>query len=144
MRYDIELLTFSDALLRSKTRDALVAVIRAKKIKSRQDIFDALNRQIPDFYASNWDALHDLLGSLYCVPDHKVVIKHDGLPVGLTFPELKIYLEVLIACIESWRSDHAAEHSRTFGSPMHELEAIFPTWCRALAEKTLYWGQSRR
>ena len=26
-----------------------------------------------------------------------------------------------------------------FCSPMHELEVIFPTWCRALAEKTLYW-----
>ena len=89
MRYDIDLLTFSDALLRAKTRDALVVVIRAKKIKSRQDIFDALNRQIPGFHASNWDALHDLLGSLYYVQDHKVVIKHDGLPVELTFPKLK-------------------------------------------------------
>ena len=144
MRYDIDLLTFSDALLQSKTRDALVAVIRAKKIKNRQDIFDALNRQIPGFYASNWDALHDLLGSLYYVPDRRIVIKHDGIPVGLTFPELKIYLEMLIACIESWRSDDAAEHSRILGSAMHELEVIFPTWCRALAEKTLYWGQPRR
>ena len=137
MSYNICVIQFQREASQWNSEEALVAHIPAS-VQSVDHLMRVIDDQLQfPYFGFNWDALDEVLGDLEWITQRKVVIRHDGLPIGLTEQELCIYLKILIGAVEYWRSDEAAETSRELDLAMHELEVIFPAECRAEIERLL-------
>jgi hypothetical protein len=73
-------------------------VVRLSKgIKSKRELLDFLAEalEFPSYFGCNWDALDECLTDLSWIPNDKIIIWHEDLPLINQPAEAKIYLEIL-------------------------------------------------
>ena len=142
-------LRIADGLFPHREEDELVAYVPV-------DMEDGLvllrclagQLQFPGYFGHNWNALWDCLCDFSWTTKRKIFIVHEGLPVGLSEEELRIYLDILNRAVADWKSERSVQHACEWGQLLHELEVTFPEECHAeierlLQAKTLLEGDCR-
>jgi hypothetical protein len=98
-------------------------VVLPKGLKDKKTLLEFLHHAIPlpHYFGGNWDALEECLGDLAWLPDEKLVLVHEDIPLGTTPSDQQTYLQVLAnaAWEEKRLSVVFSNHSRT------EIERIF-------------------
>lgn len=141
--YDIAALQFQDGVGWQDDADTLIVDIPLA-IQSAEHLLRVIADQLDCYIheGDSDDALLDYplsyaLSGLEAVDQRKVVLRHAGLPDGLTEGQQRLYLETLIDAIKNWRTEEAAEEARIRGEVLHELEAVFHVQCRHQVERLL-------
>ena len=131
-------LRFAGGLFPNREEDELVAYVPVD-IEDELVLLQSLAGQLqfPGYFGYNWDALWDCLCDFTWSSQRKILIKHEGLPSGLTEEGLQIYLRILNDAVVDWQSERTAWHCREWGQLLHELEVVFPAECRAEIERLL-------
>lgn len=85
-------------------------------LTNRDDLFTVLRRELrlPDYFGGNWDALSECLRDLSWINARRIIIEHRDLP-GLDSETLGTYLDILVECVQDWKSGEE-----------HELFVVFP------------------
>src|SRR5713101_8351088 len=85
-------------------------------IKSRRDLLLALRDglRLPDYFGGNWEALEECLKDLSWIPEKRVVIVHEDVPV-LSPKDAWTYLAILSRAALDWKD-----------ADEHVLEVVFP------------------
>ncbi|MBU0577369.1 barstar family protein [Patescibacteria group bacterium] len=99
-----------------------------KTITKKTDLFDVFERgfQFP-YFGRNWDALNDCLNGFEWIKEKsEIMVFHTDLP-QLSDKELHIYLDILLHCVNSWRT---CEGSYV----CHVFNVVFPE----SVEKSIY------
>ena len=94
-----------------------------ENLETKEQLFRALCAAVPlpDYFGNNWDALEECLGDLAWIPQGKVLLIHDDIPLRHAPADRKTYLSILAAV--AGKSDR--------------LLVIFPTDSRAEIQKIL-------
>ncbi len=81
-----------------------------------QYLFDLLTQELHfPYFGRNWDALNDLLNDLWWIVQKKIILIHDDLPLKQDAKNFRIYLEILLEAINTWK-----------GQEKHEFVVVFP------------------
>jgi len=92
-----------------------------------QALYDGL--QLPGYFGFNWNALSDCLRDLHWLQQDAIVLRHVDLP-ALPAAQLRIYLEILVEAVRSWRPGEE-----------HSLRVEFPTSVRESVMRLLTWSE---
>jgi len=95
-------------------------VVIPNQIHSKKELLHFLAHELrfPKYYGMNWDALSDCLRNLDWLPERRIIIKHEGLPL-LPREILVTYLEILSDASHDWILDDS-----------HQLVVAFPETVR--------------
>lgn len=75
----------------------VLAVTVPKGIESESELFNALYERLrfPDYFGDNWNALEECLRDLAWLPNGRIAISHEDLPLRARPAALGIYLSIL-------------------------------------------------
>jgi RNAse (barnase) inhibitor barstar len=92
------------------------AVILPTNLKSKAELFTFLRKAVPlpDYFGDNWDALEECLADLSWLPDSKITLVHQDIPLEPDSSEQRTYLQIL---------ENVASESGL-------LQVVFPERCR--------------
>lgn len=105
-----------------------IAVWIVLNIGDKQKLFDLLARNLhfPSYFGRNWDALNDLFSDFEWIPQRRIFVLHEDLPLERESKDRKIYLEILIDTISYWQKEEE-----------HEFVAVFPITYRDKIDQIL-------
>ena len=105
------------------TEEDLVVRLPAN-IEDKQHLFDILAQKLHfPYFGRNWDALNDLLNDFWWIDQKRTILLHENLPLEQDPENTRMYLEVLLTAIDSWKEDEK-----------HEFVAVFPLASRQKIE----------
>jgi RNAse (barnase) inhibitor barstar len=122
---DLSTLTFvpNSQEFRGNEDDFLVHIPR--NIADRQELFDAFvnGLHLPGYFGQNWDALEEVCRDFSWVKSRRIIILHEDLP-QFGEDDLRVYLDILMNCVQDWKPGEE-----------HELVVVFPSACREVIRR---------
>jgi RNAse (barnase) inhibitor barstar len=90
-------------------------IARLSNIDGKNELLVSIGRELrfPDYYGYNWDALEECLRDLSWINEKEVLLVHEDLP-RLEGQDLRTYIHILSAAVNSWESDSVHQLRVTF------------------------------
>jgi len=115
---NISILNFIDSFQYDSNNGNHYFVTISKNHNVEKSLYDEYNRNLKfPYFGYNWNALSDLLRDFCWIKERDITIIHQDLPLINDRENCKIYLDVLLEAIDSWKDDEK-----------HKLHVVFPVY----------------
>lgn len=96
--------TFNECAFQNLTlENAYIAYVPI--VVDKQDLFTKLSETfVFPYFGWNWNALIDLYCDFWWIENEKITIVHESLS-KLPFDDFRVYIEIMLYCIDSWKND---------------------------------------
>ena len=117
---------FSDESLPLAGGDVLVRIV-PPGIADKTSLLAWYSQSLdfPAWFGGNWDALSDCLSDLSWIAHSEIMIMHSDLPLETGSAEQRIYLDILVDTVRSWRQDGQRQFKvlfpARFGGTLHTM-----------------------
>lgn len=86
-------------------KERIKEIFIPNNLNNKFELFDFFSHtlELPKWFGKNWDALEDSLRDLNWIKEAVLIFTHSDIPFDNDPLEQKLYLDILIECINHWK-----------------------------------------